>query len=153
MDCIGIKPSGEYFGYIDSLQIEWIEQDISKIDKETPIALITHIPFVSIGLQMYFGPTAAFSDNEVVTNALDVLDIFKDHNLKLVLQGHLHIVEEVIYKDVHFITGGAVSGKWWQGPREGFEEGYILIEVDGDEFNWGYIDYGWNVSLEHEGDS
>ncbi len=39
------------------------------------------------------------------------------------------------------ISGGAVCGNWWTGELHGIEEGFLTIEIDGDRFNWEYIDY------------
>ena len=41
---------------------------------------------------------------------------------------------------------GAVSGNWWNGLRDGFEEGYSMLDFRGDQVNWRYVDYGWEVS-------
>lgn len=59
-----------------------------------------------------------------------------------------NIVEELIWENTHFITAGAVSGAWWRGPYHGFEEGFAVIDVKGDEFTWEYVDYGWNAEEE-----
>jgi 3',5'-cyclic AMP phosphodiesterase CpdA len=149
LDGIGFTEDRKYFGFIDQSQIEWIKIELQKIDKETPIVLSTHIPFASVGLQMLEKSTVPLTGRLVVTNSKEVLDLFANHNLRLVLQGHLHIVEEIIFRNIHFITGGAVSGAWWKGPRYGFEEGFVLLEFGDDEFNWQYIDFGWQVNLEN----
>ena len=68
-----------------------------------------------------------------------------DHNLKLVLQGHLHYLEDIKVNGVNFITVGAVSARWWNGPNHGVEEGFLMISTEGDDFDYEYIDYGWEV--------
>jgi hypothetical protein len=40
---------------------------------------------------------------------------------------------------------GAACGKWWEGPYNGLEEGFTIIHIKGDEFDWEYFDYGWEV--------
>ena len=92
------------------------------------------------------GPTAANGNGSVITNALDVMDILKENNLKLVLQGHLHEVEEIKFRNTSFVTGGAVSGSWWRGPRDGFPEGFVVVDVKGEEFSWHYETFGWNAT-------
>ena len=92
------------------------------------------------------GPLAPNGKGGVINNGNEVLEIFKDYNLKLVLQGHLHFLEDLYANGVHFITGGAVCGQWWEGPRNGMEEGFLQIHVNGDNFTWEYIDYGWEVN-------
>ena len=82
----------------------------------------------------------------VITNSKEVLDMFSGHNLKLVLQGHLHIYEDLYINDIHFITGGAVSASWWNGPRGEMEEGFMMMKVKGDKVSSEYVDYGWEVA-------
>ncbi len=109
----GIEDTGEssYIGKIDSIQMDWISSDLEKIDKETPIAISVHIPFITSYMQIFYGSTVANGKNLVITNAKAVLDLFKDYNLKLVLQGHLHYVEDIYAQGTHFVTGGAVSSR------------------------------------------
>ena len=145
LDAIGFTEDRKYYGNIDSLQMKWLEEDLENVSKEAPIIISVHIPLATIYGQMKFGPTYQLTKGAVVTNAKDVLDKFKDHNLKLVLQGHLHIVEEINFDGTSFLTGGAVSGSWWNGPRENFEEGFVLVEVFENDFEWEYIDYNWEA--------
>jgi hypothetical protein len=65
--------------------------------------------------------------------------------VKLVLAGHLHVNETFVYKGIEYSTVGAVSGNWWKGARDGFEEGYGRLEFRGDQVSWEYVDYGWDA--------
>jgi len=134
-----------YIGRISSEQLEWIGEDLSGIEMETPIVLSTHIPLVTVLPQLREGPGVAISSSEAVTNSRELLGMFEDHNLKLVLQGHLHLIEEINVRGITFITAGAVSGRWWRGARSGVEEGFALIEVAGESFAWKYVDIGWEA--------
>jgi Icc protein len=71
------------------------------------------------------------------------MDLLRKKNLKLVLQGHQHYYEDLYLDGVHFITGGAVSAKWWGGPIGKLEEGFMMIRVFGDQIRTEYVDYGW----------
>lgn len=135
----------KYIGLINVKQIEWIKEELAKTDSKTPIVLSTHIPFITAFMQKYYGSTVANDSSLVVANAKEVIDLFRGYNLKLVLQGHLHTVEDIFIDGIHFITGGAVSAAWWTGPNMGFEEGFMLITVKGENFDWKYVDYGWQV--------
>ncbi|MBN2010535.1 metallophosphoesterase [candidate division KSB1 bacterium] len=150
LDAIGFTPERKYIGEIDSSQIVWLKDDLSKTDNATPIVVSTHIPFISVGEQMLKGGAAAFSPAAIIANSNDIIALFHEHNLKLVLQGHLHIVEDIHIAGVHYITGGAVSGKWWEGARDGFPEGFVVIDVNGDSFAWSYETYGWQAVAENE---
>jgi 3',5'-cyclic-AMP phosphodiesterase len=133
-----------YIGKIDAAQMAWIKAEIENTTAGTPIVLVTHIPFITAYTQRYGAATAPNDSNLVVVNSRDVIDLFKGHNLKLVLQGHLHTVEDILVDDVHYITGGAISAAWWKGPEKGYQEGFVLVSIDGNNFSWRYIDYGWN---------
>ena len=145
LDGIGYTLDRHYYGHVDSLQLVWLKNDISKVDKKIPVAISTHIPLFSIYGQMKNGPNYAMSESSVITNALNVIKVLENHNLRLVLQGHLHIVEEINYQNITYITGGAVSGSWWNGPRDGFPEGFIVVDIEGNNFTWHYETYGWQV--------
>ncbi|MEE4116057.1 MAG: metallophosphoesterase [Marinilabiliaceae bacterium] len=134
-----------YYGHIDSLQLEWIREDLKTVDKNTPLVISVHIPMISVQAQIDNGATAANGEGSVITNSKKVLDLFANHKLKLVLQGHLHYLEDIYASGTHFITGGAVSASWWNGPIGDLQEGFLLLKVKGDEFDWEYIDYGWEV--------
>lgn len=135
----------KYVGLIDSLQIEWISKELENTDPETPIVISTHIPFISVMTQRYGGSTVPNDSSLIVYNSSPVLDLFRDYNLKLVLQGHLHILEDIYYEGVHYITGGAVCAAWWRGPYLNCEEGFLWLTFGKDDLTWKYIDYGWVV--------
>jgi hypothetical protein len=134
-----------YRGGVSPDQIEWLQKDLEQIDNETPIVVSVHIPLISAMTQIKDGSLAINPEGVVINNSKEVLSLFADKNLKLVLQGHLHYLED-LYMDgkTHFITGGAVSANWWRGARDGMEEGFVRIKVDGDNFTWEYIDFGWD---------
>lgn len=148
LDAIGQTEERRYIGEIDEEQINWIKKDLEQLDKGTPIVISVHIPFVTIQTQLSKGTTEPNSKGTVITNGKEVLELFKEHNLTLTLQGHLHILEYIYLNGYSFLTGGAVSARWWQGPNYGLEEGFVLVKVKGSEFDWEYIDYGWNAVVE-----
>lgn len=135
----------KYIGVIDDEQILWIKEDLAELDPKSPIVIVTHLPLVSVQKQVLSNNTSTEVSNELwIGNSKEVLDLFKDHNLKLVLQGHLHWVEDINVMDkTRFITGGAVAGRpSWRGSRN-VEEGFMLIKIDNNDISWDYIDYGW----------
>ena len=145
LDAMARGKDGRYIGKVDDKQVGWLKQDLRNIDKETPIAVSVHIPFITSQTQLNQGSLAANSESTVISNARDLLLIFRDYNLKLVLQGHLHFLEDLhVENQVHFITGGAVSGYWLaNSPGSRQEEGFLLVRVSGEEIEWEYVDYGW----------
>ncbi len=141
-----VEKGGEgYIGGIDKTQIDWLKEDLSGIDWKTPIVLAVHIPFITILGQLLEGSTYANGSGDVITNSKEVLDLFKEKNLKLVLQGHLHYYEDLYAMNTTYITGGSVAGAWWKGPNMGTKEGFLQVNVSGSGFQAKYVDYGWKA--------
>ena len=134
---------GGYFGFVDREQLKWLKKELAGVDTTTPLVLTLHIPLVTVQTQLRQGSTTPNSQGTVVTNAREVLELFSGHNLRLVLQGHLHAYEEIYANGILFITGGAVSGRWWHGPSRGVEEGFLLVTIRNGEIIPEYVDYGW----------
>jgi 3',5'-cyclic AMP phosphodiesterase CpdA len=145
LDAMAFTEDRDYFGEIDSGQMAWLKDDLGGVKRETPIVVVTHFPFVSVAMQLREGGAAALPEAAVIVNSHEAYELFKGYNLRLVLQGHLHTVEETIVGDVHFVTGGAVSGRWWGGPNAGFAEGFVVVDLSDDDFAWRYETYGWRA--------
>ena len=143
LDSVVKDGKGGYEGGVDAEQLEWLKEQLAGIPPETPIVISLHIPLLTTEAQVLRGATAANEPGEVVVNSKEVLGLFKDHKLKLVLQGHLHYYESMHVFGTSFVTAGAVSAAWWEGPYLGTEEGFLLLKVKGEEIGWEYIDYAW----------
>ena len=141
--CIG--GNLHYQGTISDEQLEWMKHDLSTVHASTPIVLVTHIPLLTAFYSATEGATFAAKANRVVTNNLAVFRLIENHNVILVLQGHLHISELIRWRDITFIVGGAVCGQWWRGPWHGTQEGFNLLTLAGNRVDWEYIDYGWEA--------
>lgn len=128
---------------INEKQMSWLKEELTKVSPVTPIVVTTHVPVYSIYYPVVAGKYVFF---DVITNYQELLKAFKGHNLKLVLQGHQHLYEEIYSQKVQYITGGAVSAHWWEGPSHGTEEGFLLIDADNTgQFTWKYTEYGWDA--------
>lgn len=128
---------------VDEDQKQWLAADLELIASETPIIISTHVPFLSV---YYPALDGKYTSTDTFKNFKEIWDMFEGKNLKLVLQGHMHLYEEIKVKGVQFITAGAVSASWWGGEYHGTEEGYLQVNIDGDDFDWEYVDYGWEVN-------
>ena len=124
-------------------QLEWLKADLSGISPQTPLVVSTHVPFQSL---YYPAVEGVVKNVDMFSNFKEVWDILLNYNLKVILQGHQHLHEELLVNKTNFVTGGAVSAAWWGGPLLDTEEGYMLVRVDGDnDFLWQYMDYGWEA--------
>jgi Icc protein len=150
LDAIHRAEDGGYIGKISDDQIVWLIKDLEQTGKETPIAVSVHIPFYSVVTQLAKGSLAVNSEGGVITNAREVMLKLYPYNLRLVLQGHRHFLEDIyVGGKTHFITGGAVSGLWWENePTDTPEEGFLLVKVKGEQIEWDYVDYGWTPTGE-----
>ena len=136
------EPGGNTPYRVGPEQQKWLREDLAATAVHTPIVVVAHVPFFSL---YYPALEGRYTDTDIFANFKEILDMFDRHNLKLVLQGHQHLYEEIRVLGVQFITGGAVSAGWWGGAFHGTEEGFLLVEVEGDDFRWEYVDYGWEA--------
>jgi len=135
----------KYRGFIDATQLDWLDQTLARIPNNEPIVAATHLPLLTGFYQRTLGAAAAAPANRAITNNLEVLDRFSEHNLLLVLQGHLHVDELLRWRNTTFITGGAVCGKWWRGAWHGTRNGYGVVTLRKDRVDWRYVNYPWQA--------
>ena len=133
----------KYHGHVSSEQITWLQEVLSRTPGHMPLVIVLHIPLLTAFYQATKGATYGARPNRVVTNNMEVLELFRNHNLMLVLQGHLHVSERLLWRGTTFITGGAICARWWRGPWHGTEEGFNVITLQDNRIEWEYIDYGW----------
>lgn len=147
LDSIGQQPGKpDYQGWLDEEQIAWLLDDLARVGTERPIALVTHIPFYTAYMTMAQGPLKSPGEKSMVVNAYTLRKALLKYNLRLVLQGHVHVRERIDYGRISYIQSGAVSGQWWKGPTLGeHPEGYGVLDVAGDEFAYRYEAYGWKA--------
>ncbi len=145
LDSIDVNEDGRLQGYIDQNQMRWLKEELEKTGKIKPVCIALHIPLLSLLPQLYKNILAEPPEFFLVKNATEVIELLSAHNVKLVLQGHLHLVEELKYKNITYITGGSVSGFKWQGPSFGHPEGFVIVDVKGDDFSWKYESFGWTA--------
>ncbi len=127
---------------ISDVQKEWLSSLLKKIPSSQPIILSSHVPFLSLYYPVLEG---YYTDADTFINQKEIRGLFDNHNLKLVLQGHQHLYEEIKVKGVQYITAGAISANWWGGNFHGTEEGFLKVNIRGNDFSWDYVDYGWDI--------
>jgi 3',5'-cyclic AMP phosphodiesterase CpdA len=146
LDPIGRTDEGAMRGYIDDEQLNWLSDDLAKTGKERPVCVALHIPLVSAFSQIHIDTLAAPAKFAIVNNGTRVIkELLSKYNVKLVLQGHLHVVEEIKYKNMTYIIGGSLSSAR-KDPNFEHPEGFVVVDVSGDEFRWKYETYGFTLS-------
>ena len=154
LDSVQITPEREFDAMIDPAQLRWLRGDLAVTAPGTPVIVVSHVPLVSAAPQ--YAPAADRASKSaqyqvltnlhgfLVGNAREVIDCFEGHHVVAVLQGHTHINETVWWRDVPYITSGAVCGNWWHGSRWGTPEGFTVLELAGGVPHWRYETYGWH---------
>lgn len=150
-----VYPDGEsYKARLDEPQFEWLTDDLAKTPSTTPVLVLSHIPILSAAA--YFdGDCEKTGDWEVPgawihIDARRIKDLFARHpNVKTCLSGHLHLVDRVDYNGVTYFCNGAVSGNWWKGRHQEFDEGYALVDLfDDGTFDRQYVNFGWKAKAD-----
>lgn len=134
-DVVGLPDEKSYEGRLDEAQFEWLAGDLKSNGKETPVIVLTHIPI--LGASVFFPPQTTHGSNlyslpysMMHGDAQRLVALFEQYpNVKLCLSGHTHLVDRVEYKGVTYMGNGAVCGNWWNGPFQGFEPGYSLVDL------------------------
>ena len=151
LDSIGLLDSRTYIGQVGAEQIAWLKDDLARGGPHQPVIVVTHIPLVT-GAVSYVSRSewkektsnvGSLVDTLMVTDAAEVINILVQYNVRVVLQGHTHVNEDIQFRGLRFVTSGAVSGNWWRGVRAGSAEGYSVITVEGDgSLLQRYVPYG-----------
>jgi 3',5'-cyclic-AMP phosphodiesterase len=145
------RRENSYVGLLAREQYEWLKGDLAAARRETPVAVFSHIPLLSACVffdgEDRVGPTAwNVPDSYMHRDTPALLDLFATHNVRLLVSGHIHLVDRVEYRGMTFICDGAVCGNWWRGPRQQFPEGYGVIDLYPDgRFEHRYATYGWKA--------
>ncbi len=142
---LDIDEQRRYVAVVNDEVLAWLKDDLSKVDKNTPISVTSHMQLFSTINEVHGGMTP----RHTVSNRYEVMEIFKEHNLRLLLHGHIHWLEDVYLNgNIHFITGGAVSGDTWKGTKY-IDKGFLKINIKGENVTWQYIHYDKNEPVKH----
>ena len=114
-----LEKERNYTQGVDSVQIEWLKNELQLTDKKTPVIISIHTPLLN--------PNAINNsqDQLLSKNSETVLSLFKDHNLKIVLEGHTHLYMNLFFGGVHYISGGSTSYTSDLNNNDGF----ILVKI------------------------
>ena len=115
--------------------------------RDRELVLVSHIPLhiESRETMRQMFKTDVPSPGRLVSNAAEVMALFSGRPLRAVLQGHLHFQEHAVKGGVPHIIGGAVCAKYWRGAWFNTEEGFGLLDLEGDRHRWQYVDMGWEA--------
>jgi 3',5'-cyclic-AMP phosphodiesterase len=135
LDNIARRPAG-YYGGFDGLQTEWLQHELAAAGGR-PVAVVTHIPLLSACV-FFDGEDRVREDHWHVPDAWmhrdsePLLRILRQGNAKLMISGHIHLLDRVEYNGMTFICDGAVSGNWWHGPYHETPPGMGVFDLADD---------------------
>ena len=123
----------DYTSGVDSIQIEWLKYELLQTDSNMPIVIVIHTPLIN--------PYAISStEHQVLSkNAETVLNLFNDHNLKMVLQGHNHKYMNLFLGGTYYISGGSTLPKTDQ-----VNEGFLFVKIKNNVEKIKFIQTGEN---------
>jgi len=148
LDSIGIEYYKIFRAHFDEEQLAWLKADLASAGTTTPIVVVTHVPIATV-----LGTLSHHPGNRpgpIADNSFAVHSLLAGHNLKLILQGHLHVWQKSEYQGVQYLISGAVSGAWWEGPMDGTPEGYTLCQVRNGQIYTSYATYPWTAAVQHK---
>lgn len=144
LDSIQPTPDRLWEARVDEPQLDWLRADLKRQTAHAAVIGVIHCPLVTAFATYAEVVTANRKYNTMtVANAPEVLEVFENANVLAVLQGHTHVNEVVAYKNTQFITGGAVCGNWWHGPRLGTPEGFTVVSLREGKITTRYETYGF----------
>ena len=136
LDDIQPTDDNRYQAYIDEAQRDWLEKDLAEKPPEMPAVVVCHIPILSITVLDTAGMWREEENayhiplRQMCRDALELVQLFARHNVRLALSGHTHRVDRVEYRGVTFICAGAVSGNWWrERAYRGFPAGFSVVDL------------------------
>jgi Icc protein len=152
LDSIGITEDRAYEGRVDAAQLGWLAADLKALPATTPIIVAVHIPLVTAFPSYVPAPAIEPKHHGLtVINAYEVIALFEGRLVIGVLQGHTHINERVQWRNVPYITSGAVCGNWWHGTRMGTPEGFTVARVENGKLSTRYETYGFKSVAPEKG--
>ena len=140
-----------YTPAIDEKQLKWLEADLGRVAGKPTVAFTHVAAFCNIG-QIQSNPDMKAMTGMVISNNKELRRIFERHNVKALVQGHSHDIEEFMYNDVWYVTSTAASGAWWAGNWTGSKTGYTIFHCNGDRLSWEHKTYDWEARLEPDDD-
>ncbi|MFZ0282236.1 MAG: metallophosphoesterase [Bacteroidales bacterium] len=113
-----LEKEKNYTQGVDSVQMEWIRNELVTMDKSVPVIISIHSPLIN--------PHAiSSSDSEALSaNSAAILNMFRDYNLRMVLEGHTHLYMDLFFKGVSYVSGGSTA---W--GTDSADKGFLLVKI------------------------
>lgn len=113
-----LEKEKNYTQGVDSVQMEWIRKELDMTEKRVPVVISIHSPLVN--------PHAiSSSDSQALSaNSAVILNLFRDHNLRMVLEGHTHLYMDLFFQGVSYVSGGSTAY-----GTDSKDDGFLLVKI------------------------
>jgi 3',5'-cyclic-AMP phosphodiesterase len=155
LDDVRPEPDGTYLGEFAEEQLAFLRSELQS-DSQLPTILCGHIPSISVLPNLgVCGETKTSGANFetpaalVARNASDLHSVLNETkaNVKLVLAGHLHHLEQIQIDGISYLNSGAICGNWWKGAQRDCPEGFLVLDLRSDgTVESEYRSYGWKAA-------
>lgn len=114
LDSIGIEYYKIFKPSFDQEQLAWLKADLAATGPKRPIIMVTHVPIATVlGTISREQPDGV---GPIADNSFEVHQLLAGYNLKLILQGHLHVWQKSEYKDVQYLISGPSAAPGGMAP-------------------------------------
>ncbi len=138
------RERGLVIGRFGPRELAWLAADLATVPKNMTTVVAVHIP-LHCNYPPRRGTTAENSPQWIITNGDSAIDLLKQHDVPLVLQGHLHENQRSVRSGIEFVESVSVCGTWWRaknGEREdatsGEPRGYRIVDWAGNRLSHAY---------------
>lgn len=140
-----------YTARLDDGQFNWLKSILDSVPKNEYTLILSHIPI--LGATPFLDGDNAKTGDWIVPGAWMHIDakkiirlLYEYRHVKVCLSGHIHLLEKVVYNNIHYYCSGAVSGNWWgKTPYEQTANGWAYIELfENGTHTYQYIHLDWN---------
>lgn len=137
LDSTQLNSRGQWYtAMLDEKQFAWLARTLQQTPDEKHILLVTHIPVIT-ATSYFVGNSHSvepghwhFPHSWMHGDARRIVELLEEYPaVKGVISGHMHQVDRVSYKGVHYLCNGAISGAWWNGSNKGFAGGYAVVDL------------------------
>ncbi len=130
------KDACGYLARLNPQQRAWLEADLAATT--LPTVVVSHIPIVSITSSMR-GKDQEVAQNTEISGGSMHLDANTIHSMfrtqgkvKLVLSGHMHLIDQCTADGITYACSGAVCGGWWKKDANHCDPTFALIDLYAD---------------------
>ncbi|HOJ53829.1 MAG: metallophosphoesterase [Phycisphaerae bacterium] len=128
-------------------QLAWLGRDLGRAAGRPTVAVVHVAVFCNEG--QISGDTKRLAmDGMVLRDNRALREMLERHQVKALLQGHSHRIEDYFFNGIWYVTSAAAGGAWWAGSWTGSPPGYTVFRCEGEKLTWEHKTYEWEPRLD-----